>query len=224
MSYLTEIRETISTRSNDVLKQAFFLVALSMIPTILGALVAAHLGLPVFMAAHPVIAFVLYLGISAIIFMLIHAAEYTMGSMLFLVFAGMTGAVLSTLVTFAATTNGPSIISFAALGTAIITGVCSLYAMTTTRDFSSFGGYLVGALLAVILLGLLNIWLQLPLLTFGLAVIGLLLFSAFLVYDVQQVVNGGETNPVMAAIQIYLDVVNIFVKLVQIIQFIGDGD
>ena len=96
--------------------------------------------------------------------------------------------------------------------------------MTTKRDFSSLGGTLFGILLAVVIIGFINIWLQLPMLSLVLSVVSTLLFSVYLIYDVQDTINGGETNYVLATMRIYLDVMNIFVNLLNILGIVNGDD
>jgi FtsH-binding integral membrane protein len=97
--------------------------------------------------------------------------------------------------------------------------------MRTKRDFSSIGGFLFGSVLALIVLSLSNIFLQLPALSIGLSIAAIAIFSMFMVFDVQRVVRGGETNYVMAATSIYLNIYNIFSALLQLLlAFTGNDD
>jgi FtsH-binding integral membrane protein len=190
-----------------------------MIPTALGAFLGMSLGLPALVMSSPIMSIIAFLVIS---FALLFAIDATQNSVVSIptvgVFTLFMGAWLSTLLTAAlGLSNGAGLIAMAAIGTVAITWACSLYAITTTQDFSAFGGYLFGSVIGLIVISLLNIWLQLPLLSLIIAALALLIFSAFLVFDVQRIVSGGETNYVMATVSIYLNVFNIFTSLLQIL-------
>lgn len=135
---------------------------------------------------------------------------------------GVLSGVVSATLNFS---NGAELIALAFIGTAAILLGCSSYAMTTKRDFSSMGGFLLGSLIAIIAMSFLNIlFLQLPIISLAIACVAVVLFSAYLIYGVQQVVNGGETNYILATTSIYLSLINIFSSLLQIFGFLGGDD
>ncbi len=78
------------------------------------------------------------------------------------------------------------------------------------------GGFLVGSIIALIVVALSNVFFQLPLLSLLISLAAIVIFSLFMVFDVQRVVSGGETNYVMAAVSIYLNIYNIFSSLLQV--------
>lgn len=223
MSYAYASRGTVET--NKVLRNTFLLLALTLIPTIFGSMAGFALGLPALMASSPWIALGAFLIVAVVLIGLIHATSESalsipiLGVFTFVMGANLSG-LLSAILNFS---NGAEIIALAGTGTVGILIGCSLYAMNTKRDFSSFGGFLFGALIGLIVFSLANVFFQISWLQLALAFVALLLFSAYLVYDVQQVVNGGETNYVLATVSIYLDLINIFASLLQIFG-IGFGD
>lgn len=213
--------------NNRVLRNTFGLLGLTMIPTALGAYLGMALGLPAVLMASPFISAILFLAISFGLLFAINAAKNSPLSVpLVGVFTLFMGAWLSTLLTAAlGLSNGVGLIAMAALGTAAVTWGCSVYAMSTKRDFSGIGGYLFGSVIGLIAVSLLNIWLQIPLLGLIISILALLIFSAFLVFDVQRVVRGGETNYVLATVSIYINIYNIFSSLLQILMsFAGNND
>jgi modulator of FtsH protease len=212
--------------TNKVFRNTFILLATTLIPTVLGTFLALSLGLPAAMASSPWLFFLGFLGVSFVMFMAIHATARSFAAIpLLWAFAGLMGAVLSGVVSVALKrADGAQLVALAAIGTAAVMVGCSLYAMTTKRDFSSMGGFLFGSLLAVIAVSLLNVAVfQLPILATVIACVTLVLFSAYMIYDVQQIVNGGETNYVLATVGVYLNMVNIFSSLLQIFMA-GDDD
>lgn len=210
--------------TNAVLRNTFMLLTLTLIPTVLGAIFGMVSGLNAWVAVHPIMGFIGFLAVMfALIFAVQATADSPLGVILLLVFTGIMGMMMSGAIEASlALKNGHMIVAQAVAGTAVVTFCCGLYAMVTKRDFSSWGGALFGILIALVVVSFLNLWLQLPGLQLVLSFVGLLLFSAYLIYEVQQVVNGGETNYVRATMSVYIDVVNIFMSLLNILSSSSD--
>jgi modulator of FtsH protease len=117
--------------------------------------------------------------------------------------------------------NGASLIMTAFGGTAIIFGVMATVATVSKRDFSGLGKWLFMGVLVLIVGSVANIWLQLPAMMLTISVLAIAIFSAYILFDVQRIVNGGETNYVTATLAIYLDVYNIFTNLLAILGIFG---
>jgi modulator of FtsH protease len=117
--------------------------------------------------------------------------------------------------------NGASLIMLAFGGTAAIFGVMATVATVSKRDFSGLGKWLFMGVIVILLASVANIWLQLPALMLTVSVIAIAIFSAYILFDVQRVVNGGETNYVTATLAIYLDLYNIFTNLLAILGVLG---
>jgi modulator of FtsH protease len=96
-------------------------------------------------------------------------------------------------------------------------------ATVSKKDFSGMSKFLFIGVILLILASLANIWLQIPALMLTLMVVAIAIFSAFILVDVQRVVNGGETNYVIATLGIYLSVYNIFSNLLALLGIFG-GD
>jgi len=120
--------------------------------------------------------------------------------------------------------GGGSIVGQAFFLTALITGGLSLFAMNTTRDFSNMGKGLFIALIIVVIASVVNIFLGNPMLQVIISGVSALLFSAFILYDTQNIIRGAFETPVEAAVAIYLDVFNLFVSLLQILGILGSND
>lgn len=205
--------------TNRVFRNTFILLATMLIPTVLGTFLGMSLGLPALMASSPWLFLIGFLAVAVVMIFAINATAHSAAAIpLVWVFAGVMGAVLSGIVSVALKrADGAQLVAMAALGTIAVMVGCSMYAMTTKRNFSSMGGFLFGTLLAVVVVSVLNVAIfQLPILATVIACISLVLFSAYMVYDVQQIVNGGETNYVLAAVNVFLNMVNIFSSLLQI--------
>ncbi len=204
---------------NKVARNAFGLLALSMIPTALGAWLGMVLGVPVMMAASPLIYTLVFLGVAfGMLFAINSSANSAAAIPLMLLFTAFMGVALSGMLSTAlSVADGTSIIMLAALGTAAITSGCAAYAATTKRDFSGIGGFLFGSVIALIVVGLVNIWFKMTVLSLLISAVAIVVFSAFMVFDVQRVIKGGETNYVLAAVSIYLNIYNIFSSLLNIL-------
>jgi modulator of FtsH protease len=120
--------------------------------------------------------------------------------------------------------NGASLIMLAFGGTGIIFAGMATLASTVKKDLSEgLGKWLFAGVILLLLASLANIWLQLPALMLTISVAAIAIFSAFILVDVQRVVNGGETNYVIATLSIYLNLYNVFSNLLAILGIFG-GD
>lgn len=121
--------------------------------------------------------------------------------------------------------GGASIVAQAFLMTSVAFGGISMFAMTTKKDFSGMGKMLFIAVIILIVGSISNIFIGSPILQLGIAMVGALVFSAFILYDTQQIIQGGFSTPIEAAIALYLDFFNLFVSLLQILAaFSGNKD
>ena len=120
--------------------------------------------------------------------------------------------------------GGASIVAQAFLMTSIAFGGISMFALTTKRDFSAMGKMLFIAVIILIVGSLSNIFFQSPILQLAIAGVGALVFSAFILYDTQQIIKGGFKTPVTAAIALYIDFLNLFISLIQILAAFNRSD
>lgn len=207
---------------NRVLRNTYWLLAISMIPTILGAWLGVQFKLSLF-AGSPMIGFIAFLAIA---FGFIFAIEKTktsgLGVVVLLGFTFFMGVMLSRLIgQILGFSNGASLVMTAFGGTAAIFGVMATVATVSKRDFSGMGKWLFAGVLVIIVAAAANIFLQIPALYITISVVAIAIFSAYILYDVQRVLNGGETNYISATLAIYLDVYNIFVNLLALLGIFG---
>ena len=211
---------------NRVLRNTYMLLGLSMIPTVLGAFAGVQLGFN-FFSGSPVTGFLLFLGIAFGFFWGIEKTKDSgWGVALLLGFTFFMGLMLSRILQVAlGFSNGTTMIALAAGGTGAIFFSLSALAATTKRDFSNLGKFLFVGLIVLLLAALANAFLQIPLLALTISAVAIVLFSAYLVYDINQIVHGGETNYVRATLAVYLDIYNIFVSLLNLIMALtGERD
>lgn len=205
-----------------VLRNTYWLLALSMIPTVFGAWLGVQLKFN-FFAGNPMIGFLVFLAIAFGFFYGIEKTKNSgLGVAVLLGFTFFMGLMLSRLVGHVlGFSNGASLIMTAFGGTAAIFAVMASVATVSKRDFSGLGKWLFAGVLVILLASVANIFLQLPALYLVVSVLAIGIFSAYILVDVQQVINGGETNYISATLAIYLDLYNIFVNLLSLLGIFG---
>ena len=215
---------TAQTR-NRVLRNTYALLALSMVPTVIGAWFGVAMGFT-FFEGSPFMGAIIFLAVAFGFFWAIEKNKDSgLGVVLLLGFTFFMGVMLSRLIgmTLGSYSNGATLIMGAFGGTAAIFTVMASIATVSKKDFSGMSKFMFIGVILLILASLANIWLQMPALMLTLMVVAIAIFSAFILVDVQRVVNGGETNYVIATLGIYLSVYNIFSNLLALLGIFG-GD
>jgi modulator of FtsH protease len=206
---------------NRVLRNTYWLLALSMVPTILGAWIGVTTGFMATMGA----------GMSAILFLggafaFIFAIEKTKNSAsgvpVLLAFTFFMGLMLSRLLAFVlGMSNGAGLIMTAFAGTGVIFLGMATLSTIIKRDLSAMGKFLFIGVIMLIVAGIANIFLQSSALMITLSVVAIGIFSAFIVYDLQRVKNGLETNYITATLGVYINLYNVFSNLLAILGIFG---
>ena len=214
-----------AAQRNRVLRNTYMLLALSMVPTVLGAWIGVKTGFS-FMAGNPLIGLILFLGIAYGFFFAIERNKNSgLGVALLLGFTFFMGLMLSRLVGHVlGFGNGAQLIMTAFGGTALIFAVMATVASVSKRDFSGLGKWLFVGFLVIFVAAIANIWLQMPALMLTVSALAILIFSAFILVDLQRVVNGGETNYVSATLMVYLSVYNVFSNLLALLGIFGGNN
>jgi len=227
--HTTLSRDSYAARSeimrNRVLRNTYWLLALSLIPTVLGAFVGLNTGLNAVMATSPGLSVVVFLvGAFGLMFLVERNKNSSLGVALLLAFTFFMGIMLSRLIGHVlGFSNGSQLIMLAFGGTALVLGAMASVASTTKRDFSHWQKFLFVGVVILIVAAVANIFLQLPALVLTVSVLAIGIFSAFLLVDLQRVIRGGETNYISATLAIYLDLYNIFANLLMLLGIFG-GD
>jgi len=207
---------------NKVLRNTYWLLALSMIPTVLGAFIGVSMQLPMLSGG---IGFIIFMAIAfGFMFAIEKTKHSAVGVAVLLGFTFFMGLMLTPLLTHTlGYSNGGSLIMTAFGGTAAVFAVMASIATTSKRDFSGMGSWLMAGVVILILAAVANIFLQMSVLSIVISVLAIGIFSAFILFDVQRIINGGETNYISATLAIYLDVYNIFTSLLHLLGIAG-GD
>lgn len=214
--------QDMSLQHNKVLRSTYMLLALSMVPTVIGALLGVQMKFS-FFAGSPMISFMVFLGIA---FGFMWGIERTknsgMGVALLLGFTFFMGLMLSRILQVAlGFSNGGSLIAMAAGGTGAIFFTLAGVATVTKKDFSFLGNFLFVGMVVVLLAALANAFFQIPVLSLVISAVAVLIFSAYILYDISRIVNGGEDNYISATLAVYLDIYNVFVSLLNLLMAFG---
>ena len=221
-NYATEV--TSVEQRNRVLRNTYWLLALSMVPTVLGAWIGVTTGLTRSMGA----------GMSAIVFLggafgFMYGIEKTKNSAagvpMLLAFTFFMGLMLSRMIGHVlGMNNGAGLIMTAFTGTgAIFLGMATL-STVIKRDLSSMGKFLFIGMIMLIVAGLANIFIQSSALMITISVIAIGIFSAFILYDLKRVRDGEETNYISATLGVYLSLYNVFQSLLAILGLTSSND
>lgn len=217
---------SLSPSAHKVLRNTYMMLGLTMIPTVIGALIGMGINFS-FAAASPIM---FALGSLAVIYGLFFAIaanrNSSVGVVLLLLLTFVMGLLLGPILQMALSLrNGGELVGLAAGGTGIIFMTLSTIAATTKRDFSFMGNFLMVGIILLIVAWLANMFFQIPALSLALSGVAVLLFSGFILYDVNRIVRGGETNYIMATLSLYISVYQLFTNLLNLLMaFAGSRD
>lgn len=213
-------------RQNRVLRNTYLLLALSMLPTTIGALIGVQMGFS-FFGGSPLMSFLLFMGVAfAFMWGIERTKNSGMGVVLLLGFTFFMGLMLSRILQVAlGFSNGGTLIATAAGGTGAIFFTLAGIATVTKKDFSFIGKFLFVGVVVILLAALANIFFQITALSLTISALAVMIFSAYILYDISRIVNGGEDNYITATLAVYLDVYNVFVSLLNLLMaFAGERD
>ena len=216
---------TIALAQNRVLRNTYLLLAISMLPTIAGAWIGVATGFS-FFAGNPVIGIVLFLAIAfGFMFAINKTKDSAAGVAVLLAFTFFMGLMLSGLLgAVLRLADGARLIALAFGGTAAVFATMATLASTIKRDLGSMGKFLTIGGVLLIVGWIAFAFLQIPGMFIALALLGIVIFSAFMLYDLQRIMNGGETNYITATLALYLDVFNVFQNLLALLGIGGSSD
>jgi len=217
---------TINAGRNQVLRNTYWLLALSLIPTVIGAVVGLSSGVPMLMAGSPIMGMLVFFGIAfGLMWAIQRNKDSGVGVLLLLAFTFFMGVMLSQILSVAlGMSHGGELIAMAGSATAAIFFSLAMYTSVSKRDFSFMGNFLFAGLILLILASIANIFLAIPAMAIAISAIGALLFTGYLLFDLSRIVNGGETNYITATLAVYLDIYNLFVSLLNLLMIFNGND
>jgi modulator of FtsH protease len=218
---------TLAVERNRVLRNTYWLLALSLLPTVGGALVGTQFNLGRVFAAYPIAAPLVLFGVMmGSLFLVTALRNSAWGVAALFGFTFIAGLALTPILTYAAGfSNGGQLVALSGGMTAVIFFALAGYATATKKDFSFMGKFLFIGLILLVVASLANLFFQIPALSLTISSIAVLLFSAYILFDVSRIVNGGETNYVMATMSLFLNIYNLFTSLLHLLlAFTGQRD
>ena len=217
----------VAESQNRVLRNTYWLLALSMLPTVAGAWAGMQFNFLALYAAAPIMAPLLMFGVMiGALFAVTALRNSAWGVPALFGFTFIAGLMLAPILTIAiGFRNGGQLVGLAGGMTAAIFFAMAAIATVTKRDFSFLGKFLFVGLILLIVASLANLFLQVPAMSVTVSAIAVLIFSLYLLHDVSNIVRGGETNYITATLNLFLDVYNIFISLLNILLvFSGQRD
>jgi modulator of FtsH protease len=204
--------------TNKVLKNTYMLLSMTLLFSAATAGVSMAVGLP-----HGAALLLSLVGLG-LLFVVNATANSGKGIVAVFAFTGVMGAALGPMLSYyLSLPNGPGLVMQALGGTALVFFALSGYALTTRKDFSYMGGFLIVGLLVAIVASIANIFLGIPALSLTISAAIVLIMSGLILFDTSRIINGGETNYIRATVALYLDIYNLFVNLLHLLGAFG-GD
>jgi len=206
---------------NKVLRNTYWLLALSLVPTVLGAWAGVALGLGrVFSGGLGLVLFLA--GAFGFIYAIERTKNSATGVPVLLAFTFFMGITMSRLIeSVLGFKNGTDLIMTAFGGTAGVFLMMAILATTIKRDLSGMGQWLFVGTMALVVGGVINMFVGSTAGMLAMSVAAIAIFSAYMLYDIKQIIDGGETNYISATLALYLDIINVFQSLLALLGIFG---
>ena len=203
--------------SNKVIRNTYTLLSLTLLFSALTAGIAVMTNMP-FM--NPIITLVGYFGL---LFLTTRFRNSALGLLFVFALTGFMGLTLGPIISaYLHLPNGGQIVMTAMGGTGVIFLGLSGYALTTRKDFSFIGGFLMVGILVAFLASIASLFLAIPGLSLAVSAMFILLMSGLILYQTSEIIHGGETNYIMATVTLYIAIYNLFLSLLQLLGVMGD--
>jgi modulator of FtsH protease len=210
-------------QGQKVLRNTYLLLAVTMVPTLIGAVIGMQTA-GIILASPIISMFVMLAVVIGLQFGIAANRNSGIGVALLLLMTGLLGWWLGPILNHVLSMrNGMQLVGYAAAGTGIIFFAMGAVATTAKRDFSFMGKFLFVGMIALLVAMIANAFLQIPALALTISTLVIVVFSLFLLYDLNRIVRGGETNYIMATTGVYMSLFNIFANLLSLLGIVG-GD
>jgi modulator of FtsH protease len=215
---------TTTAQRNRVLRNTYWLLALSMVPTVIGAWIGLATGIAQVLT--PGLGLIVFLvGSFGLMFLIEKNKNSAAGVPILLGFTFFMGVMLSRLLAFVlAKGNGAELVMTAFAGTAAIFAGMAMLSGIVKRDLSGMGRFLFIGMIMVLVAGIANVFLQSGALMITLAVLAMGIFSAFILHDLKRVRDGEETNYITATLGVYVSIYAVFQNLLALLGIGGGSD
>ena len=205
--------------TNKVLRNTYALLSMTLLFSAATAGIAMVMNLPPF---NPILTLVGYFGL---LFATSKFSNSGLGLLFVFLLTGFMGLTLGPILNlYLATANGSQLVMTALGGTGVIFLALSGYALTSRKDFSFMGGFLVVGILVAFLGGIGAMIFSMPLLSLAVSGMFVLLMSGLILYETSNIIHGGETNYIMATVTLYISIYNLFLSLLHLLTAFGGDD
>ena len=204
--------------TNKVLKNTYMLLSITLIFSAITAFIGMQMQI-----GQGVAMIATFGAIGLLWFVLPRTANSAAGIPVMFAFTGLIGLGMAPMIEMYLAVN-PSIVSTALGGTGVIFLGLSGYALTTRKDFSFMGGFLMVGMIVVLVAALANIFLQIPVMSLVVSGAIVMLMSGLILYQTSSIIHGGETNYIMAAASLFLSIINMFQALLHLLSAFGGDD
>jgi len=205
--------------TNKVLKNTYMLLGMTLLFSAVTAGISMAVGL-----SHGA-GLVLSLVGFGLLFVVHRMADSSKGLLAIFAFTGVMGAAIGPMLGYyLSMPGGPALVMQALGGTALVFFGLSAYALTTRKDFSYMGGFLMVGLLVAVVAMIANIFLSIPALSLTISAAVVMIMSGLILFDTSRIINGGETNYIRATVALYLDIYNLFIHLLHLLTALGGDD
>ena len=205
--------------TNKVLKNTYMLLGLTLLFS------AVTAGISMAMGLGQGAALILMLVGFGLLFVVNRTADSGKGLLAIFGFTGVMGASIGPMLNFyLAMPGGPALVMQALGGTALVFFGLSAYALTTRKDFSFMGGFLMVGLMVVVVAMIANIFLAIPALSLTISAAVVMIMSGLILFDTSRIINGGETNYIRATVSLYLNIYNLFIHMLSLLTALGGDD
>lgn len=205
-------------QTNKVLRNTYMLLAMTLAFSAVCAGVAMAVGIS------PMMSLGMTIGAFITLFVVQKKADTSSGIFWVFAFTGLMGASLGYTLNFYLGVAGPGLIMEALGATALVFFALSGYVLTTKKDFSFMGGFLVVGLVVVLVAALANIFFAVPAVSLAISAAIVFIMSGFILFDTSRIIHGGETNYIRATVSLYLNIYNLFTAILHLLGAFGGDD
>ncbi|MCW8092386.1 Bax inhibitor-1/YccA family protein [Alteromonas sp. ASW11-130] len=210
--------QTSVLQTNKVLRNTYMLLAMTL------AFSAVCAGIAMAVGITPMMSLVMTIGAFITLFVVHKKADTASGIYWVFLFTGLMGASLGYTLNFYLGVAGPGLIMEALGATALVFFALSGYVLTTKKDFSFLGGFLMVGLVVAIIAGIANIFFAIPAVSLALSAAIVFIMSGLILFDTSRIIHGGETNYIRATVSLYLNIYNLFVSMLHLLGAFGGDD
>ena len=205
-------------QTNKVLRNTYMLLAMTL------AFSAVCAGIAMAVGISPMMSLVMTIGAFITLFVVQKKADSASGIYWVFAFTGLMGASLGYTLQYYLAFAGPGLIMEALGATALVFFALSGYALTTKKDFSFMGGFLVVGLVVVLVAAIANIFFAVPAVSLAISAAIVFIMSGFILFDTSRIIHGGETNYIRATVGLYLNIYNLFTSILHLLGAFGGDD